>query len=609
VCFSVGGLVGRGPWPHLLESSLWLPLLFLFLLRAMHAASRRRAGLYAAFAGLTLGMSILAGGLHVVMMQAIVLVTAAVYYALRNDAHGRLRSLVLAAAALGIGLAAGAIQLLPSMEYSSRAIRFVTGTSLPATQKIPYAYLQDYASPQALASYLLFSAFQDKPGPLAPGTGEVLNPYLGVFPLLLALIGIWKCRDNLWVRYSAGLAVAAFLFSLGALSLLYGLIYVIVPFLWMAREASRFLYLAHFGLVILAAFGAEELFAKAQAPDFWAGAKRVFGWLVIACMLVLAVSGIFKSAQMRPMMAFSILMILITYALFRYVAAGAQGTLARFLAVALILFDLSAFDKVAENKIEAARTDADHLERLQSMRGAADFLKSRPGPFRVEVVADPPLNPGDAYGLETLNGGAVTLAANYVALRNHVPTSVNLLNVRYFLRPASATDPAPVYADANWKVYENSQVYPRAWVVHQAMVEPVPEALLARLGTPGAQPDRVALLTAPLPVALEASSNGAAEVALVESDAGSRMGVKVRATSVGLLVLSEMYDPGWVALVNGRSERIYEVDGGLRGIVVPRGESQVILEYAPPSVRVGGMVSAIAFLGTLLAWIFLRRVA
>src|SRR5258708_4505466 len=192
--FSIGGLVGRVLWPHIFESALWLPLLFLFWLRALHAGSRRRASLHAVLAGLTLGLSILAGGLHVVMMQAIVLVSAASVYALSNGARHRLRSLALTGAVLTIGLAAGAIQLLPSMEYSSHAIRFVTGTSLPATQKIPYAYLKDYASAQTLASYLLFPAFEENVGPLAPGSGEVFNPYLGVFPLLLALIGIWKRR-------------------------------------------------------------------------------------------------------------------------------------------------------------------------------------------------------------------------------------------------------------------------------------------------------------------------------------------------------------------------------------------------------------------------------
>ncbi len=128
------------------------------------------------------------------------------------------------------------------------------------------------------------------------GPGEVLSPYLGVFPLLLAVIGFWKCRDHLWVRYSAGLAAAAFVFSLGAASLLYGLIYALVPLLWMAREASRFLYMAHFGLVILAAYGAQTLFGGADAARSWTRLNRVLLSLAIAAALVLAIPLVFGEA-------------------------------------------------------------------------------------------------------------------------------------------------------------------------------------------------------------------------------------------------------------------------------------------------------------------------
>ena len=88
VIYSLGGFVGVVPWPHLMESTIWLPLQFLLMLRALGAPEARRWLLYAALAGLTLAMSILAGGLHMVMMQAIVIVTAAAYYALRIERAG-----------------------------------------------------------------------------------------------------------------------------------------------------------------------------------------------------------------------------------------------------------------------------------------------------------------------------------------------------------------------------------------------------------------------------------------------------------------------------------------------------------------------------------------
>ena len=82
---------------------------------------------------------------------------------------------------------------------------------------------------------------------------------MGVFPFLLAIIGVWKAWQNSWVRYLTGLAVGTLFFSLGSFSFLHGLLYAVAPFVWMAREAQLFLYLTDFALAILAAFGTEIL--------------------------------------------------------------------------------------------------------------------------------------------------------------------------------------------------------------------------------------------------------------------------------------------------------------------------------------------------------------
>ena len=170
LCYSLGGFVGAAPWPHLLDSAVWLPLQFLLMLRALQAHATRRSLTYAALAGLTLGLSILAGGLHIVMMQVIVLVSAAAYYAVHRRT-GWWRPMGVAAVLVVTGLAAGAVQLLPSAEYSARAIRFISGTSLPATQKIPIAYLVDSILPRSAGGLFVLLEF-----PGQDGTGRGAEP-------------------------------------------------------------------------------------------------------------------------------------------------------------------------------------------------------------------------------------------------------------------------------------------------------------------------------------------------------------------------------------------------------------------------------------------------
>jgi uncharacterized membrane protein YfhO len=74
-----------------------------------------------------------------------------------------------------------------------------------------------------------------------------------------------------------------------------------------------------------------------------------------------------------------------------------------------------------------------------------------------------------------------------------------------------------------------------------------------------------------------------------------------------LLVFSGLYYPGWYAAVNGKEAEIYRANGALRSVVVPAGDSTVELHYRPWPVYMGALLSVAAFVGTLLAFLFLRR--
>ncbi len=605
ICFSFGGFILRMGWPHQLEASIWLPIIVLFLLRAMRSERLKTAVFLASIAGLALGMTILAGGLHLAIMQSIVIATLPLL-ARGAGSNGwrdipRVRAALLSAVTLAVGLAAGAVQLLPSAEYSTHAIRFLGISlvpSLPASQKIPYAALSDGLWPHSFVLYLIPTAF----GPI--GTGEITNPYLGVFPLLLAVIGVWRNWREPIVRYLAAVVVLVFLYTLGGYSWIHGLLYAIVPFLWMAREAGRFVYLAGFAMPILAAFGLDTLFGEPKAAH-WEPLRRILGWVVIACLAVLFVSAIYAQPPLNPWMSFSLVMIIAAYGLFRFITSGNTGPWVRVVLILFVLFDLHAFDWNARNRLLTAKSGTDHLEQIMTFRGAAAFLRSRPGPFRIQLLIDTQPNVGDLFEVQTTGGAGATLMTGFT----RVMGSSNLLNVRYFVRPASAGEPNPVYADAYWKVYENPQAYPRAWIVHRAVVEPDAEKLQRQLADSSFDSRHTALIGAPLAAALDPAPDGAAEDTRVTAYEPNRMELQARAAGRGLVVLSEMFYPGWRAEVDGRAAPIHKVDGALRGIEVPAGTHRITLRYAPVSVYAGAAMTLLAFLGVSLSAVFVRRTA
>ena len=77
--------------------------------------------------------------------------------------------------------------------------------------------------------------------------------------------------------------------------------------------------------------------------------------------------------------------------------------------------------------------------------------------------------------------------------------------------------------------------------------------------------------------------------------------------SDGLLVLSEVYYPGWRATVNGAPVPIERVDGALRGVRVPRGHSRVELTYRPVAQIAGLFLTVLTFVIMGGLWLAARR--
>jgi uncharacterized membrane protein YfhO len=96
------------------------------------------------------------------------------------------------------------------------------------------------------------------------------------------------------------------------------------------------------------------------------------------------------------------------------------------------------------------------------------------------------------------------------------------------------------------------------------------------------------------------------ETAMITGYSVDNMTLSVESHGRALLVLSENSYPGWYASVNGLPTAIHEVDGGLRGIVVPDGASTVALYYAPWSIRIGAILSVLTLISLTAIFIFVR---
>ena len=92
----------------------------------------------------------------------------------------------------------------------------------------------------------------------------------------------------------------------------------------------------------------------------------------------------------------------------------------------------------------------------------------------------------------------------------------------------------------------------------------------------------------PFPIELNAPSG---EVRPLETSADR---LEFEATGPGLLVLSEVYAPDWVATLDGEPTTIFPTDVALRGVFVPWGTHTIELMYQPKRVYAGIMISVLS---------------
>jgi len=77
--------------------------------------------------------------------------------------------------------------------------------------------------------------------------------------------------------------------------------------------------------------------------------------------------------------------------------------------------------------------------------------------------------------------------------------------------------------------------------------------------------------------------------------------IVVNARRDSLLVVSQDWERGWHATVDGKSVPVLRTDGLVIGLTVPRGHHVVRIAFTPPGLRLGALVTLLAMLALLIA--------
>ncbi len=207
------------------------------------------------------------------------------------------------------------------------------------------------------------------------------------------------------------------------------------------------------------------------------------------------------------------------------------------------------------------------------------------------------------------------------------PELVDLVGTRWLYVRDGTTPTVPDlverFRDDQVTVFENPGAFPRAFLVGAIDSRPDQDAVLAalsaasvgdlrgaailtpgdlaRLGDGGASiPTAVTGGSAPVASA-DAGAQPFAGSATISRDDPDTITIDIQPTAPAVLVLTDVWSPGWVAKVDGRSVPIAQVDAAFRGIAVDPSSRQVTLRYEPGFTAIG-LLGAIGGVVLLAGW-------
>ena len=499
----------------------------------------RRVGL-AILAAVT-GSAILVGFPQAVWWDTLAL---AAFALLRAGETGRWRALAPCAVALGVGVLLGGIQLLPTADAAARSVRADLSRDFALTFSLHPLDLVQLWSPFALArgaySATDYMWFHE----FGIHSGALL-------PIALAWV---------WIRYRAlpgrraliaGATVFAAVMVVLAIGRYGGLAALLsyLPIVGSFRVPARFILLAQVALALLAAVTIEDLLAivegRADAPKGPIPALWIPTGLGVVTLLA------FNSGALGT-----------GGGLFREMASAAPGVALFAVVTALVWLAARRHGWALAALIVVTAADLGYY--------GIGFLRIEPASRIHQLVRALPPAPPDA-------------AESYAVAPDDGPYRSNLLVLRG---------------------YRLTNGYAGLFPASRNPLEAVETQLLAgaRWGF-GADGTRIALTGGAPRVQLldERREPAPGNVQLIRDRPG-RLALHVDAPARRIVALTERFHDGWVASVGARPLPVVRVNEDFLGVVVEPGSQLVELRFAPRSVRLGAMLSAIgvALLGVML---------
>lgn len=641
------GLASEGHGSKLMALS-YVPLVFLLT----HLLFERRDILSFGLLAAAIGTLALTNHMQIVYYAFIVIGLYLLYTIVVNvrTAPGRTAWITaLFVGALVLGLCIASYIYLSVYEYAQFSIR--GGGTAGSTGGLTWEYATNWSwNPLEMATLFIpsFFGFQT---PYYWGTMPFTNStvYIGILPLLLAILGVAYHRTRLTV-FLLVLTVVFFLMSFGKhFAVVYDLLFTYLPFFNKFRAPQMVLHLLPFIVGLLAGYGLEFLLRpgdhRTNVDLTWLTrtllivAGALFGVLIIAALMK---SSLFQTLsgtmfvkegdiemyrrqygnQVNQVIAqlkesrFDALWK--DFVKFVFLAVASIGIVVLFLkrklsttiltvaVFALILTDLLIV--INKGGFIAPKPHAQLDEQFKPDATVA-FLQQQPGLFRIYPLGNLFMDNTFAYhGIQSIGGYSAAKLKIYQSMLDsclfmsndpsfpinmHI---VNMLNTEFLVAQGQLPEDRfqLVNVDNTKRIltYRNPGALARTFFVDTVLIVP-PSGVYGELNSPSFDPARMAVVQKTPSVPCSRPDSAQASIIGYQS---RKITIQAYTSVAALLVLSEVYYPaGWTAAIDGQETEILQTNAVLRSVVVPPGSHEIVYRFDPPMYAAGYTITRIAW--------------
>ncbi|MEM4230394.1 MAG: YfhO family protein [Candidatus Pacearchaeota archaeon] len=434
--------------------------------------------------------------------------------------------------------------------------------------------------------------------------GEFLG-YIGIFPLIFSLYSLFFRRD----RKTLFFGTIFFLSLIFALPTIFAKIPYIfkIPFI-STSQPTRLLFLVDFSLAVLASFGF-DYFLRTQKkkeifyPISFISIIFVFVWLFVYYGEAISKNLTFNNLLVakRNLLLPSLIFILSFLSILFFSSFYNKNKKINVIFLVLIL-SLTVFDLFRTGLKFIPFTKKDYLFPQTK---TLSFLQKQGGIFRVMSTDSRILPPNFSamYKIHSIDGYDPLYVQRYAELivaseRNRADTKapygfnriiapynysskiINLLGVKYILSLSDIEDDklVKVFQEGETRVYENKNVFPRAFFVQDVETAQNKNEVIKRMFEKNFDPKDTAIIETSLGVNRNPPPRWMKGRVEIIAYSENKVVIRVENEGDGFLILTDTFYPSWTAEIDGMKTKIYVTDFNFRGIVVPKGKHKIVFK-------------------------------